>query len=115
MIFKWWRKILPVLLVLVFIHFFKDITQDILKISTPLDLFGDVKEDLSSFPAFFQKLFVLLGIGSFIAEIFLLTSIPIVIRRKTVTLLEKIIWVVLFLLFIYFLIAILLDPRFGTG
>lgn len=110
--FKLWRRLLPFLYVFVFIHFLKDITQDILKIPTPLDLFGDVKEDLSSFSIFAQNLFMLLGVSSFIAEAFLLVAIPAVIRKKRVTLLEKTIFVVVVALILFFLMAILLDPRF---
>lgn len=109
---KVWRQILPFLYVFVLVHFLKDITQDILKISTPLDLLGDVKEDLSRFPIFIQNLFVLLGIGSFISEVFLLVSIPVVMKRKETTTLEKVILVVIMALLLFFLVATLLDPRF---
>ena len=46
-VFNIWRLLLPFLYIFILVHFLKDITQDILKISTPLDLFGDVKEDIS--------------------------------------------------------------------
>lgn len=109
--FKVWRKLLPILYVFVLVHFLKDVTQDILKISTPLDFLGDIKEDLSSFPVFVQSLLLLLGIGSFVAEVFLLVSIPFVMKKKIITSLEKIIWTVSVALLFYFLMVIFLDPR----
>lgn len=112
--FKTGRKYLPFLFIFVLIHFLKDITQDILKIATPLDFFGDVKEDLSIFPLFIQYLFVFLGFTSFIAEAFLLIAIPVVIRKKKITTLERIIWVVVIFLIFYFLIVTFLDPRFNN-
>ena len=95
--------------------FLKDITQDILKIPTPFDLLGDVKEDLSSFLDFTQNLFTFLGVGSFIAEAFLLISIPIVLKRKGSAFLEKVVLVVILSLLLFFLVATLLDPRFRLG
>ncbi|MFH0749441.1 MAG: hypothetical protein V1917_00825 [Candidatus Gottesmanbacteria bacterium] len=111
LIYKLWRKLLPILYIFVLIHFLKDITQDILKIPTFLDLLGDVREDISSFPLVIQNIFTLLGYGSFVAEIFLLVSIPITLKKKEMSVLEKVVVaVVLFLLF-FFMAAILLDPR----
>ncbi len=104
--------ILAVVWIFVATHFIKDITQDILKVSTPLDLLGDVKEDLTSFPTHIQQGFYSLGIVSFLAEAFLLISIPVVYRKKTTISLEKSIYIVLIMLFLYFVTAILLDPRF---
>lgn len=112
-IFKVWRKLLPFLYVFVLVHFLKDITQDVLKIFTPLDLLGDVKEELSSFPIFIQNLFMLLGVGSFIAEAFLLISIPVVTKRKEITHLEKMVLAVIMALLLFFLVVTLLDPRFS--
>jgi hypothetical protein len=114
-IFKAWRTILPFVYLIVLVHFLKDITQDILRIPTPLDLLGDIKEDLSLFPALIQKFFGLLGIGSFMAELFLLVSIPVVIKRREFTFLEKIVGVVIVALLLFFLTATLLDPRFKIG
>ena len=111
-VYKIWRILLPFLYVVVLIHFLKDITQDILKIPTHLDLLGDVKEDISMFPVFFQNLFISMGVGSFIAEVFLLVAIPVVIKRKGASLLGKTIFVVFLCLGAYFLAATLLDPRF---
>lgn len=109
-------KVRKYILIIIFgftaIHFLKDITQDILNISTPLDALGDVKEDLSMFPGYLQGLFQFLGYASFIAEAFLLLSIPKIFYRKTVTQLEKAVYIVVAILLLYFLTAILLDPRF---
>jgi len=110
-----WRLLLPFLYVFILVHFLKDITQDILKIPTFLDLFGDVKEDLSSLPVFAHNLFMFLGVSSFIAEAFLLISIPVVLKRKESAFLEKVVQVVTLALLLFFLVAILLDPRFRLG
>lgn len=114
-VFDIWRLLLPFLYVFILVHFLKDITQDILKIPTFLDLFGDVKEDLSPFPVFAQNLFMFLGVGSFVAEVFLLISIPIVLKRKESAFLEKVVLVVILALLLFFLVATLLDPRFRLG
>jgi len=113
-LFRFWRFLLPFLFIFFLIHFLKDITQDILRVATPLDIFGDVKEDLSSFLPFFKGAFFILGIGSFIGELFLLISIPIVLKRKTFSKLELAVLIVVILILLFFLWAILLDPRFAT-
>ena len=112
-LYKIWRLILPFLFIFVLIHFLKDITQDILKIKTPLDILGDVEENLSSLSTTAQKTY-LYGLGglSVIAEVFLIVSIPIVWRRRTFSKLEKITMVVVGLLLLFFLVAITLDPRY---
>lgn len=108
--FEWWRKLLPIIFIIVLTHSVKDITQDILKIPTLLDVFGDVKEDLSALPAFLQRIFILFGYGSFMAEIFLLISIPTVLKRNNNSRLEKAVILIIVLLLLYFLSAVLLDP-----
>ena len=50
--YKIWKVLLPFIYLFVLIHFTKDITQDILKISSPLDIFGDAQEDISFLPKF---------------------------------------------------------------
>lgn len=114
--FRTWRVILPFLYIFLLIHFLKDITQDILKISTPLDLFGDVKEDISFLPKSLQLVFYY-GLGglSFVVEAFLLITIPKIIKRKQTTVLEK--WVIGGVLFLVVFLAIcfMLDPRFRIG
>jgi hypothetical protein len=111
-LFRLWRFLLPLLFVFFLIHFLKDITQDILKVATPLDLLGDAKEDLSSFSPFFRRVFYILGVGSFAGELFLLISIPIVLKRKTFSRLELVVLIVIILILLFFLWATLLDPRF---
>lgn len=111
-LFRFWRFLLPFFFVFFLIHFLKDITQDILRIATPLDIFGDAKEDLSSFSPFFQRMFYLFGVSSFIGELFLLISIPTVLKRKTFSRLEVAVLIVVILILLFFLWAILLDPRF---
>ena len=96
----------------VFVHFLKDITQDILKTVTPLDLLGNVNEDLSSFPKIVQQGFMAIGYGSFLAEIFLILSIPFVLAGKGGRKLKVAIWCVVIAMIVYFITATLLDPRF---
>lgn len=106
------RKLLPFIFVIIFIHFLKDITQDILKIATPLDLLGNVNEDLSKFPEFIRLAFSGIGYASFLMEIYLIVSIPLTLVSKKYQKLEKSIWVILGILVLYFTSAVLLDPRF---
>ena len=109
---KIFRFFLIFIWVITLIHFLKDITQDILRIPTILDFFGNVQEDVGWLPLWTQRLVYGAGAGSFLAEIFLLISIPIVTFNSKHSSLEKwVIGVVVFML-IYFPIVILLDPRF---
>lgn len=102
-----------VVFVFVVIHFLKDITQDILRISTPLDLLGNVNEDLSRFPVVIRQAYVSLGHTSYVAETFLLFAIPLVATDKKKTRLAKFVWLTILLLSLYLLSAVLLDPKFG--
>ena len=106
------QSILALVWIVILIHFLKDITQDILQIPTFLDVLGNIQEDVSWLPIWTQWLVYGSGVGSFLAEIFLLISIPVIRHRKEISQLEKwVIGVVIFML-IYFPIVILLDPRF---
>lgn len=107
------RKLLLLVLFFVVIHFLKDITQDILKIPTFLDLFGNANEDLSNLPKAFRLAFVGTGYISFLAEIFLMIAIPLVLRNKRQEKLEKVVWITIILLAIFFITATLLDPRYS--
>lgn len=84
------KVFLGVVYIFVFIHFLKDITQDILRISTALDIFGDVKEDISFLPYILQLVFYY-GLGglSFIVEAFLLITIPKILLGKQTDNLKK--------------------------
>ncbi|OGD83578.1 hypothetical protein A2572_04740 [Candidatus Collierbacteria bacterium RIFOXYD1_FULL_40_9] len=104
--------LLSLIWVVTLIHFFKDITQDILRIPTILDVFGNIQEDVSWLPTWTQYLVYGAGISSFLAEVFLLISIPIVKNREEKSSLEKWVAGVVFFMLIYFPIVILLDPRF---
>ena len=104
--------LLSLIWVVTLIHFLKDITQDILRIPTIFDVFGNIQEDLSHLPYWIQLLIFSAGIGSVLAEIFLLISIPIIKHRRETSALEKwVVGVVIFML-IYFPLVILLDPRY---
>lgn len=110
---KIWQKLLVVIFIFVIVHLAKDITQDILHIATPLDIFGDVKEDISFLSDTFQKIY-LYGLGgfSFLAELILVISIPKVWKEEKLSKTGKlVVFLVLFLL-VFFVTATLLDPRF---
>jgi hypothetical protein len=59
---KTWRYFCLFIAIVLFVHFLKDITQDILKISTPLDKLGNIIEDLSKIPTWVQLLYFSLWI-----------------------------------------------------
>ena len=107
------KVFLWIILVLVATHFLKDVTQDILKIPTVLDLLGNANEDISSFPKVVQLVFIGIGYVSFFVEIFLLIAIPLVLKSKRYIKLEKIVWTTTIMLAVYFVTAIFLDPRYG--
>ena len=109
---KNFKKILSIIWIIIFIHFLKDITQDILKIPTFLDYFGNIQEDLSNLPYIIKESIIIAGYMSFFGEIFLLISIPTIQRRTTFSKLEK--WVVGTIIFmlIYFPTVLFLDSRF---
>lgn len=108
-----WKKSLPLVFILILVHFLKDLTQDILKIATPLDLLGDAKEDLSQLPQPLQKVY-LYGLGglSIIAEVFLLVAIPKVWKVKEYSRLDKLIFILIVFLIVFFVTTIVLDPRY---
>lgn len=111
-LYKIWKALLPFIYVYVLIHFAKDITQDILRISSPLDIFGDAKEDISFLPKFLQLVFYYgLGGFSFFTGGFLLIAIPKIIRLNKITKLEK--WTIagVLYLFIFLGVCIILDPN----
>lgn len=111
---KIWQKFLIVVFVFVIVHFAKDITQDILRISTPLDIFDDVKEDLSFLPSSLQNIY-LYGLGglSFLAELILILTIPGVWSEEKVSKKGKLVMFLLLFLLTFFISAILLDPRYN--
>lgn len=100
--------------VFVFVHFLKDLTQDILHIATPLDLLGDVNEDISIFPVWLQTTFNYFAYLSFIGEIFLIICIPLAIRLKSLKLIKTSI-IVFIVLIGYLGLCTALDPRFSLS
>lgn len=109
---KIWQFSLPIVFLIVFVHFLKDITQDILKTPTFLDLLGNVNEDLSAFPPFIQQIIIALGFVSFGIEVFLIVAIPKVMKNKENLKLEKSVIISLLFLIIYFISVTLMDPRY---
>lgn len=111
-LYKIWRFFLPIIFLIVWVHFLKDITQDILKISTFLDLLGNINEDLSAFPPLIQKIIIALGFVSFGVETFLIMAIPKVIKDKGRSKLEPYVIGSLLILVIYFISVVLMDPHY---
>lgn len=109
---KFWHFFLPIIFLIVFVHLLKDITQDILKVPTFLDLLGNVNEDLSVFPSFIRQIITALGFVSFGIEAFLIVAIPKVIKNKENSKLEKYVVGTLLFLIIYFISVTLMDPRY---
>jgi len=109
---KIWHFSLPIIFLIVFVHFLKDITQDILKIPTFLDLLGNVNEDLSVFPLLVRQIIIVLGFVSFGIEAFLIVAIPKVIKNKGNSKQEKYVIASLLFLLIYFISVTLMDPRY---
>ncbi len=110
------NKLLNFILIFVFIIFFthllKDITQDILKIKTPFDYIGDLKEVFSSFSKQVLIIYYIFGVLSILGEIFLVILIPLLLFKKRKNLLKPIL-IITVLLITYFLVIysmLLLNP-----
>lgn len=99
---KLFNSFLIIIFIIFFIHLLKDITQDILKIATPLDYLGDVKEILSSFSLTTRIIYFIFGILSVFGELFLVITIPIFLFKKKTNLLKPI-FITTFLLITYFI------------
>ena len=111
-VFKVWQIILVPVFLFILIHFFKDITQDLLNVATPLDFFGDIKEDLSHFSETFVCFYYWALVNTFFMEIFLIFSIPSAWKRKTFSKLDSLTLFSIFYIIIAFTSATLLDPRY---
>lgn len=109
---KIWHFFLPVVFLVVLVHFLKDVTQDILKIPTFLDLLGNVNEDLSAFPLIVRQIIITLGFISFVLEAFLIVAIPKIMKHKENSKLEKFVIASVLFLIIYFIYVTLMDPRY---
>lgn len=108
------KKFLAVLWLIVLIHFLKDITQDVLQVSTTLDMFGDIKENLEWLPAWAQNIYLyVFGVLSILAELTLLITIPVSLLKKETKLTNRFISYNFWYLMLFFFVAVLLDPRFN--
>ena len=100
--------------IFILIHFLKDITQDILRLPSPLDMFGDIKEDISFLPPVLQHFFYyVLGGMSFMVEGFLLVAIPKVLLDINTDTLKKLVFMGIGYLLTFLITCTLLDPRFN--
>jgi hypothetical protein len=111
-LYKIWRFCLPAFFLVVLVHLLKDITQDIFKIPTFLDFFGNVNEDLLVFSPLIRQVIAGFGFISFGVEVFLVVAIPKVIMNKKNSKLERYAVLALLFLVIYFISVTLMDPRF---
>lgn len=72
-----YKKILGIVLwLIILVHFLKDITQDILGISTVLDSLGNIEEDITSFPTWLEYLYHWAMVNTVIGELTLIFLIP---------------------------------------
>jgi len=90
--------------IIVVVHLIKDITQDLLGISSVLDNLGNIEEDTSSFPLWLEYLYHWAMINTVIGEAILIYLIPKYIF-KSVTKLERIL-IIVFLIYIPFMFFI---------
>ncbi|MBI5122465.1 DUF192 domain-containing protein [Candidatus Roizmanbacteria bacterium] len=95
---------LVIIFIIFFVHLLKDITQDILKIKTPLDYIGDLKEVFSSFSKQVLIIYYIFGILSILGEVFLVILIPLLLFKKRKNLLKPILIITAFLI-VYFLVV----------
>ncbi len=66
---KLWKLMLLIISTFLALHFLKDITQDILKIQTPLDYMGDIQEDLSFLPKWLLPVYYVSWVLATIAQL----------------------------------------------
>ncbi|OGY40793.1 MAG: hypothetical protein A2570_01620 [Candidatus Brennerbacteria bacterium RIFOXYD1_FULL_41_16] len=67
-LFKIWKVLLVPVSILFLIHFLKDITQDVLRISSFLDVLGDIKEDLSGLKQWQLAIFYWAWVNQFLLQ-----------------------------------------------
>lgn len=94
---------------LVIFHATKDFLQDLLE--SPFLKFLDVQEDLFRLPQFLRWVVAVLNILTVPTGLFLVIAVPIVLRRKETTLLEKVVWAALAAIFAVIVLDYFLDPR----
>ena len=106
-----WKLSLYFLFIFFFLHFLKDITQDILHIATPLDSLGNINEDLSVLSPGMQTIFTGLAYFSYALEVILIVSISKALRTKKITQYDKIALGGTFMMGIIFILFALTDPH----
>ncbi|MFA7300815.1 MAG: hypothetical protein WC069_00695 [Candidatus Shapirobacteria bacterium] len=80
-----WRFLIIPLFVVTILHFIKDITQDILGVSTFLDKIGDINENISNFPVWLTWLYHWAMVNTFFMEGALLVTLPLDWKNKRFT------------------------------
>jgi|GEM_PF-3829127 membrane-associated PAP2 superfamily phosphatase len=66
--YKPWKIFTLTISVVLFVHFLKDITQDLLGINTLFDVMGNIQEDATRLPMFLTPVYWLLWIIATIAQ-----------------------------------------------
>ena len=100
-----------IIFLFVSVHFVKDITQDILGISTPLDFLGNINEDLTILSPWQRALYLPAIIGTFFIEAIIVFVILHSRFNPSTNKFHLITYLFLYLV-IMFITAFFLDPRF---
>lgn len=108
--FSLWKALLIPIFIFVALHFFKDITQDLLGVPTVLDLMGDVNEDLSNFHPYALWVYHWFMVNTIILEVFLVVIIPKTWLRKNFAKVDLLTLFSVLYLFAALFVAYLLDP-----
>lgn len=110
-LFLFWKIVSVPLLAGILIHFFKDITQDFLGISTILDKLGNIQEDISKFPEALRQFYDWAIFNTYLFELILIFTIPQTWKRKSFSKIDIFNLVLILYITIMFSIAWLLDPN----
>lgn len=87
-LYRIWRLSLPVIFILVSVHFARDVTQDVFGIEPVLDAFGGITPDLSGFSMIMQHLYIWAAVNTYFAELFLIIAVPLLFSGKHFSRLE---------------------------
>ncbi len=105
------RKIVIwIILIFTFIHFLKDITQDIFRIPTVLDYFGNIQEDITNYSPFSKTIYLTVAYLSGFTEIMIIWFCIQYIRQANQVIFRNTLLLLSVLLSIYLLFAFY-DPK----
>lgn len=106
---KYKKIILGCIFFIVLVHFLKDITQDLIGVSTVLDNLGNIEEDITAFPLWLEYLYHWAMVNTVIGEAVLIVLIPKYIFNVIIPLEKRLIIGFLTYIPVMFLIAYLLS------